>query len=57
MAQTPRYVVVELFDDAHSDANACAKEIIRNLDDVKQVYAAYSDGTGRLIRVGEVIEA
>jgi hypothetical protein len=57
MTQTPRYVVVELFDDSDIDARECAKEIIDNLDDVKLVYAAYDDGFGRLIRVGEAIEA
>ena len=30
---TPRFVVVELFDDADIDAYECAREIIQNLGD------------------------
>lgn len=56
--RTPRFVVVELFDDSAFDAQFVAGNIVAEFGDrVKQAQPAYDDGFGRIVLVGRAVES
>ena len=56
MDKTPRYVIVELYDDAPNHPQTVAEGIVRLcVEDVKEARPAYEDGFGRFVMVGNPV--